>query len=156
MPRLTIPALLAMTLLSATLLGCSAGGSSAEPVLCEVAHNLTFAAATTQQAVAKQAAGDTEAARTLATDARARAQRAHDQLQTISSDEVRHGATWQALLGAYLNVGQAANALLPGFEGTSGMADEELASALPQLRTAAAALPASCTTVDESPGVAPA
>jgi hypothetical protein len=143
-------------LLGLLLTGCGTGASASEPVLCEVAHGLTVAVATTEQAAAEDAAGDKVGAQQLAGEARSRAQKAHDQLQTINSDEVRQGATWQALLESYLYVGQAANALLPGFESTYGMTDEQLTLARPQLETAASALPAECTTVNESPGVAPA
>ena len=139
-----------------SLLGCGSGRSNLEPVLCEIAHDLTVAAATTEQASAKDAAGDKVSAQRLASEARARAQKAYDQLQSISSDTTRQDPTWQALSQANTYVGQATNALLPGFENTYGMTDEQLALARPHLQTASAALPAECTTVNESPGVAPA
>lgn len=135
---------------AAVVVGCGPSRAG-EAVLCEIAHNLAVAAALTERAAEEDAAGDKRGAQELASDARSRAEQSHDQLQAIASDEIRHGATWQALLEAYVHLGQAANALLPGFEGTYGMTGDQLALGYPPLKTAAAALPATCTAVDASP-----
>lgn len=141
----------AFLLLPALLLGCGAVPSQSDAVMCDVATVLVTARALTQEASAKDGGGDKNAARQLAGQARTIAQQGHDRLKTITSDDVKRGATWQALLSAYLHVGQAANALLPEYANTYGITGEELTKASGDLQTAAAALPAPCFTVSASP-----
>jgi len=110
--------------------------------MCGVAHDLVVARSLTEQAARSEAAGDEAAAQQQALQARTLAREAHDRLQTITSDAVTEGETWQALLKVYLHVGQALNALLPGFD--PAMTDTELAAADRALETVAAGLPADC------------
>ena len=118
--------------------------------MCDVAHDLALAITVTAEASTKDSSGDKVGARQMASQARAAAQQGHDKVQAITSDSVRTGTTWQSLLEAYLHAGQAANALLPGFEGTYGMTEDELATARRSLQTAAESLPAACTTITET------
>jgi hypothetical protein len=133
------------------LLGCGVVTSQSDAVMCDVATGLITAHALAQEASVKDGSGDKDAARQLAGQARTIAQDEYDRLQTITSGEVQRGATWRALLSAYLHVGQGANALLPDYANTYGITKDELATASEDLRTAAADLPARCFTVSESP-----
>jgi hypothetical protein len=138
-------------LLSGLLLGCGVAVSQSDPVLCNAAHDVSLAITVTTDASAKDSAGDRVGAQQLASQARTRAEQGHDKLQAITSEGVRAGTTWQSLLEAYLHAGQAANALLPGFEGTYGITEDELASARRALQAAAVALPAECTKIRATP-----
>ena len=72
------------------------------------------------------------------------------ELQCLSRD-VKRDATWGSLLDAYLHLGQGANALLPGYEGTYGSTGDELATGSKDLRAAEAGLPSACFTATPSP-----
>ena len=137
--------------LAGVSLGCGLAVSSADAVMCGVAHDLSLAITVATEAEAKDSTGDRVGAQQLASQARALAEQGHDKLRTITSDGVRASTTWQSLLLAYLHAGQAANALLPGFEGTYGMTGEELATAHRALQAAGQALPAECATISETP-----
>jgi hypothetical protein len=112
--------------------------------MCDVAGSLSAAKSLVEQAVAKEAGGDTLNAQELAGQAAQLATHGHDLLKTIQSSEVKSAPTWQALLNAYLHVGQAANALLPEYAGTTELATDELARASGWLESASTALPGSC------------
>jgi hypothetical protein len=133
------------------LLGCSAVTVQSGAVMCDVASGLVAAHALTQEASVKDGNGDKDTARLLAGQARTIAQDGYERLQTITSGDVQRGATWQALLSAYLHIGQGANALLPDYTNTYGITGDELTTASEELRTAAAALPQRCFTVSVSP-----
>lgn len=135
----------------ALLLGCNAVTTQSDAVMCDVATGLVAARLLTQEASVKDGSGDKDAARQLAGQARAIAQNEYDRLQTITSAEVQRGATWQALLSAYLHIGQGANALLPDYTNTYGITDNELTTASGDLQKAAAALPQRCFTGSVSP-----
>ena len=141
----------AFVILSALAVGCSPVPPQSDAVMCDVATRLVTARTLTQQAALRDADGDKDEARQMAGQARSLAQEANDQLQTVSSDNVRQGGTWQALLEAYLHVGQAANALLPDYANTYGMTGDELTAANSYLQIAEAGLPARCFTVSPSP-----
>ncbi|MGA7272578.1 MAG: hypothetical protein WB239_16010, partial [Acidimicrobiia bacterium] len=138
--RIALTIVLAYSLVAA----CSAFGAAADATTCGVAGSLSAAKTLVEGAAAKDASGDKASARQLASEAAALAKQGHDVLQTITSSDVRQGGTWQALLRAYLHIGQAANALLPAYASTYGITDEELATASEQLRVAQAGLPARC------------
>ena len=142
---------LATLALSVVLVGCSALGASGQAQMCEAAGSLWAARTLVEQAAAKDARGDKSGAQSLAGEAAALAKQAHDVLQSVPSSDVKRDATWQALLDAYLHIGQGANALLPGYEGTYGSTGEELATGTKSLQSAAANLPASCLTATASP-----
>jgi outer membrane PBP1 activator LpoA protein len=142
---------LAILALSVVLAGCSALGSSGQTQMCQAAGSLSAARALVEQAADKDARGDTSGARTLAEKAATLAKQGHDVLQSVPSSDVKRDATWQALLDAYLHIGQGANALLPGYEGTYGSTGEELTSGTKSLQAAAANLPAVCLTASPSP-----
>lgn len=135
---------LTLVLASSLVAACSVFGSSGDVTMCDVAGSLSAARTLVEQAAAKDASGDKAGAQQLAGQAAVLAKQGHDLLQTITSSDVMGGDTWQALLGAYLHVGQAANALLPAYANTYGMTDEELATASKQLQAATAGLPARC------------
>jgi hypothetical protein len=136
--------------LSAVLMGCSALGRPGQAQMCEAAGDLSAARSLVEQAAAKDGSGDESGAQALAAQAAAFSQRGHDVLQSVGSSDVKRDATWQALLDAYLHIGQAANALLPGYEG-SGATAEELATGSQSLRTAGAGLSSGCFTATPTP-----
>ena len=137
---------LTLVLASSMLAACSVTVASADATMCDVAGTLSAAKTLVDQAAAADASGDKAGAERLGGQAALLAMQAHDTLQTVTSGEVKRGDTWQALLDAYLHVGQAANALLPGYEHVYGLKDEELAAASKALQTATAGLPARCFT----------
>lgn len=143
---------MSIVLASSLVAACSGFGASAEATMCDVAGTLSAARTLVEQAATKDANGDKAAAQQLADGAVLFAQQGHDVLQTITSSEVKQGDTWQALLDAYLHIGQAANALLPAYAGTYGTTDEELATASEQLQAASAGLPARCFMATPPPG----
>ena len=136
----------------ALVTACSAFGSAAEVVMCEAAGTLSTAKTLVEQAAAKDASGDKSGAQQLANEARSLAEQAHEALQEVTSADVKPTSTWQALLDAYLHVGQAANALLPSYASTYGITGEELATASNDLQAATASLPARCVVVTTPPG----
>jgi len=141
--------------LACSLVGvCSAFGSSAEVIMCDAAGTLSAAKTLVELAAAKDANGDKPDAQQLANEAGALAAKGHDALQTVNSTDVKQGDTWQALLDAYLHVGQAANALLPAYSNTYGSTGDELARASKDLEAATASLAAHCFMVTTPPGVA--
>lgn len=142
---------LATLALFVVLAGCSTLGASGQTQMCEAARSLSAARALVERAAAKDAQGDKSGAQSLAGEAAALAKQGHDVLQSVPSSDVKRDATWQALLDAYLHIGQGANALLPGYEGTYGSTGEELTSGTKSLQAAAAILPAACFTVSPSP-----
>src|SRR5437868_13154900 len=107
---------LATLALCAVLVACSALGASAQAQMCEAARSLSAARALVEQAVAKDLRGDTSGGQSLAGEPAALAKQGHDVLQSVASSDVKRDSTWQALLDAYLHIGQGANALLPGYE----------------------------------------
>jgi hypothetical protein len=113
--------------------------------MCGVAGSLSEARTLVEQAAVNGASGDTAGAQQLAGQAVELATQGHDLLHAIASSDVRRGKTWQALLEAYLHIGQAANALLPAYVGTYGITDQKLATASGQLELAMAGLPTSCS-----------
>jgi hypothetical protein len=133
---------LVMALASSLIAGCF--GLSADGTMCEVGGTLSTATTVAEQAAAKDADGDPAGAQQLALQAAELATHGHDLLQTITSTEVKRGDTWQALLGAYVHIGQAANALLPAYSGGYGITEQELTAASNEMRTATARLPARC------------
>ena len=138
--RLVLIIVLAYSLVAA----CSAFGATADSTMCDVAGSVSAAKTLVERAAMKDADGDKAAAEQLAGEAAAIATQGHDTLQAITSSDVRQGDTWQALLRAYLHLGQAANALLPAYASTYGITDEELSTASEQLHIAQAGLPARC------------
>lgn len=133
--------------LSALLAGCSAVGTPGAAHMCNAAGSLSAAKTLVERAAAKDASGDKSEAQALAAQAAALAQRGHDALQSVGSSDVKRNETWQALADAYLHIGQAANALLPGYENTYGSTAEELATGSQSLRAAGSDLPSGCFTV---------
>jgi hypothetical protein len=143
--------IIAMFALAAVLVGCSALGTPGQAQMCEAAGSLSAAGSLVEQAATKDGSGDRSGAQALAAQAAALAGRGHDALQAVDSGDVKRGKTWQALLDAYLHIGQVANALLPGYEGTYGITAEELATGTQSLRAAAAGLPPACLTATPTP-----
>ena len=140
-----------MLALSAVLVGCSALGRPGQAQMCEAAGDLSAAMSLVEQAAAKDAGGGKSGAQALAGQAAALAKHGHDVLQSVPSSDVKRDAAWGALLDAYLHIGQGANALLPGYEGTYGSTGEELATGSRSLEAAGASLPAACFTATPSP-----
>ena len=116
---------------------CAGVGSQETTVMCDVASRLSAAYATTSTAADRIDAGDSDGAHTLGATARVEAEDAHTLLQTIRTQDVRHGPAWGSLQEAYLHVGQAANAAIGHFGGVR----DELGRARPSLATAAESLP---------------
>jgi hypothetical protein len=116
---------------------CDGLESRETTVMCDVASRLSAAYATTSTAADRIDAGDSDGAHTLGATVRVEAEEAHALLQTIRTQDVRHGPAWGSLLEAYLHVGQAANAAIGDFGGVR----EELGRARPSLVTAAESLP---------------
>ena len=119
--------------------------------MCEAAGSLSAAKVLVEQAAAQDAGGDKAGAQALAGQAAALAKRGHDALESVPSSDVKRDATWGSLLDAYLHLGQGANALLPGYEGTYGSTGDELATGSKDLRAAEAGLPSACFTATPSP-----
>jgi hypothetical protein len=140
-------------LLAGLVAACSAPGTPATGQMCAAAESLVAARTLVEQAEAKGAGGDKSRAEALATRAATLATQAHDMLQAITSGDVRSGDTWQALLAAYLHIGQAANALLPASAGTYGSTTSELAAGSRQLAAASQGLPSRCFAASAPPGV---
>jgi hypothetical protein len=80
--------------------------------MCVVLQELTVAHQTATDALATAETGGAARADQLAEKARVEADDAEAKLQTITNANVQRGPVWQALLEAYLRVGQGANALL--------------------------------------------
>ncbi len=146
-----------VVLVSSLVAACSPFGTSADAAMCDVAGSLSAAKTLVEQAAAKDANGDKAGAQQLASDAAALAKRGNDLLQTITSSDVRQGHTWQALLDAYLHIGEADTPLLPPPDNTPRITHEALATVAEQLRAASAGLPARCFMATPPPaGSAPA
>jgi hypothetical protein len=139
----------ALLLAAVLIVGCGWSTVDSTGVMCDVASTLRSAHDLTLQAFGTWGNDSRLGPRQLAGQAQLMAQAAHDRLQTIREDGVRRGATWQALLGTYLHVGQAINALLVGDDRGGAV---ELVSATRELEIAGKGLPASCFDVDASPG----
>ena len=114
--------------------------------MCDAAASLVTAQTLTQEAITTVTRGDAAGARQIAAQAAAAARGGHDQLQTIEATDVRDSDAWQSLLKAYLHVGQAANALLPEYDGGTATATSELRLAGEAFQSAKASLPAICFT----------
>ena len=133
-----------IVVVSSLVAACSPFGTSAEAAMCDVAGSLSAARTLVQQAAAKDANGDQVGAGQLAVEAAALAKRGNDVLQTITSKDVRQGATWQAQLDAYDHLGEADSPLLPPPDNSRRITDEALVTVAEQLRVASAGLPARC------------
>jgi hypothetical protein len=116
---------------------CDGFGSRETTVMCDVASRLSAAYATTSTAADRIDAGDSDGASALGATARVEAEDAHTRLQTIRTQDVRHGPAWGSLLEAYLHVGQAATAAIGDFGGVR----DELGRARLSFVTAAQSLP---------------
>jgi hypothetical protein len=143
-------------LVAFTLLGCGADMSDADRRMCDIAQQLSATITKVEQALVEDEAGNTDGARALATQARAEAEAAHDQLRAMDSDQARQLPARGGLLIAYLQTAQAADSMLPAFSNTHGMGREELASAIQALAKADANLPAACILPSRPPIVVPA
>jgi hypothetical protein len=120
------------------LVGCGLlGNPTAE--MCQIGSALETAYTTALDALAADQAGDAALAERLAGDAARQAEEAHVQLQALDA-ESRRGDAYQALLEAYLRIGQGANALLPEYASTYGMTADELRRGRTALNDAEVAL----------------
>jgi hypothetical protein len=149
---LRVSVVLTIAVACSMVAACSGFGSAADVAMCDVAGTLSAAKMLVEQAAAKDANGDKAGARQLANEAGSLAEQGHEALRAITSTDVKQGDTWQALLDAYLHVGQAANALLPAYASTYGVTGEELATASKDFQAATASLPARCFMVTAPPG----
>jgi hypothetical protein len=122
-------------------------GPSGQTQMCTAAGDLATAMSLTEQAAARDASGDKAPAERLASQAAKLAEAGHAALKSVDADAVVRGATWQALLDAYLHIGQGANALLPAYAGTYGSTSDELARAATSLDAARPGLPSTCFAV---------
>lgn len=132
----------AVGLAATVLAGCSIL-APADPRLCSAAQDLSQAMALVATAVDADARGDIARAQGLATQSRTLGEFGQSTLQKVP-DEDKTKPAFQALLEVYLHAGQAANALLPAYDGTHEMAVSELQSASASLTKARAELPGMC------------
>ena len=132
----------AVALAGVLLAGCSVLAPT-DPRLCSAAQDLSQAMALVATAVEADAKGEVARAQGLATQSRTLGEFGHSTLQKVP-DEEKPKPAFQALLEVYLHAGQAANALLPAFDGTHEMAVSELESASASLTKARAELPGMC------------
>jgi len=117
--------------------------SPPDPRLCSAAQNVSQAMALADTAIAADEQGDLARAQGLATQSRTLGELAHATLQQMpDAEQAKPG--WQALLGAYAHVGQAANSLLPAYSGSHGTGREQYEIASRFMADARAALPAMC------------
>ncbi|HTK43985.1 MAG TPA: hypothetical protein VL749_01355 [Patescibacteria group bacterium] len=128
--------------LAMVLAGCSILAPT-DPRLCSAAQDLSQAMTLVATAVDADGKGDIARAQGLATQSRTLGEAGHATLDRMP-DEEKPKPAFQALLEVYLHAGQAANALLPAYEGTHAMAVSELEAGSVALTKARAELPAMC------------